>query len=49
LASPSPEDIKLKIRGSRRSAIVAGSACVLCAGAGVAQSDVQQGAPQLKI
>jgi hypothetical protein len=39
----------MKIRGSRLSAIVAGSVCVLCTGAGIAQSDVEQRAPQLKI
>ena len=37
----------MKIRGSTFSAVVAGSFCALCAGAGVAQSDV--GTPQLKM
>jgi hypothetical protein len=39
----------MKIRSSRFSALVAGSACVLCAGAGIAQSDIEQRASQLKI
>ena len=39
----------MKIRSPRLSAIVAGSLCVLCAGAGIAQSDVEQRAPQLRI
>jgi len=39
----------MKIRSSRLSALVAGSAYVLCAGACIAQSDVEQRAPQLRI
>ena len=39
----------MKIRSPWLSAIVAGSLYVLCAGAGIAQSDVEQRAPQLKI
>ena len=38
----------MKIRNSRLSALVAGSAYVLCAGAGIAQSDVEQRASALK-
>jgi hypothetical protein len=39
----------MKIRGSRLSALVAGAVFVLSAGAGIAQSDVEQRAPELKI
>jgi hypothetical protein len=39
----------MKLRSSRLAALVAGSACVLCTGAGSAQSDVEQRASQLKI
>jgi hypothetical protein len=39
----------MNLRGSRFAALVAGSACVLCAGVGIAQSDVEQRASQLKI
>jgi hypothetical protein len=39
----------MKIRNPWLSAIVAGSACVLCAGAGIAQSDVEERAPELRI
>ena len=39
----------MKIRSARLSAIVAGSACVLCAGAGIAQADVEQRASQMKL
>src|SRR5512139_1053523 len=39
----------MKLRSSRLSAIVAGSVCVLCAGAGIAQGDAEQRAAQLRI
>lgn len=39
----------MKIRNAWLSAMVAGSACVLCAGSGFAQSDVQRPAPALRI
>ncbi len=39
----------MKIRGPRLSAIVAGSLCALFAAAGIAQSDVQQRASQLRM
>jgi len=39
----------MNICSSRLSALVAGAACVLCAGAGIAQSDVEQRAADLKI
>ena len=39
----------MNIRGSRLSALVAGAVYVLCAGAGIAQSDVEQRAANLKI
>ena len=39
----------MKLRSSRLAALVAGSACVLCAGAGIAQGDVEQRASELKI
>ena len=39
----------MKIRSSRLSALVAGLACLLSAGAGIAQGDVEQRARELKI
>lgn len=39
----------MKLRSTRLAALVAGSACVLCAGAGIAQGDVEQRASELKI
>jgi hypothetical protein len=39
----------MNIRGSRLSALVAGAAYALCAGAGIAQSDVERRAADLKI
>jgi hypothetical protein len=39
----------MSICSSRLSALVAGAAYVLCAGAGIAQSDVEQRAANLKI
>jgi hypothetical protein len=39
----------MNICSSRLSALVAGAAYVLCAGAGIAQSDVEQRAANLKI
>ena len=38
----------MKTRSSRLSALVVGTVCVLCAGAGVAQDDVEQRASALK-
>lgn len=39
----------MKVRSSLRSALVAGSVCVLCVSASIAQSDVEQRASQLRI
>ena len=39
----------MKISSSRRSAFVAGTAFLLCAGLGLAQGDVQQRASQMKM
>jgi hypothetical protein len=39
----------MKIRGSRLFTLLGGAVCVLSAGAGIAQSDVEQRAPELKI
>ena len=39
----------MKLRSSRLAALVTAAACVLCAGAGIAQGDVEQRASQLKI
>jgi len=39
----------MKIRSSRLSALVAGAVYALCTGAGIAQGDVEQRAPQLTI
>ena len=39
----------MKIRSPRLSALVAASICVLCAGIGIAQDDVGQRAPELKV
>jgi len=39
----------MKIRGSLRTALVAGSVGVLCANATIAQSDIEQRASQIKI
>jgi hypothetical protein len=38
----------MKLRSSRLSAIVAGTLCALCTGAGIAQGNVEPTAPQLK-
>ena len=39
----------MKLRSSRLAALIAASACALCAGAGIAQGDVEQRASELKI
>jgi len=39
----------MKLRRSRLAALVAGSACALCAGAGIAQGVVEQRAAELRI
>lgn len=39
----------MKLRSSRLAALVAGSACVICAGTGITQGVVEQRASELKI
>ncbi len=39
----------MNLRSSRLAALVAGSACILCAGTGIAQGVVEQRASELKI
>jgi hypothetical protein len=39
----------MNLRSPRLTAIIAGSAWMLCAGAGIAQSDVEQRAAQVKV